>query len=88
MYLITDQGRQFEYELFKILSKKIGFHRLRTTAYHPQTNGLIERFHRALEQSLMARGGNWVDELSLVMLGLRSVPNENGISPLSAVTEK
>ena len=34
----------------------------------------------------MARGGNWVDELPIVMLELRSVPNENGISPFSAVT--
>lgn len=86
LYLITDRGRQFESELFELLSKIIGFHRLRTTSYHPQTNGLIERFHRTLKQSLMARGRNWLNELPIVMLGLRSIPNENGISPFTAVT--
>lgn len=42
LYIITDRGSQFELELFSELSKIIGFHRLRTTLYHPQVNGLIE----------------------------------------------
>ena len=41
--ITTDQGGQFEAELFKALTKLLGFHRIRTSAYHPKSNGLIER---------------------------------------------
>src|SRR5262249_48381822 len=30
----------------------VGIHHIRTTAYHPQTNGLVERFHRTLKTML------------------------------------
>ena len=55
LHLVTDRGRQFESELFKELSSLIGFHRLRTTSYHPQSNGIIERTHRTLKTAIMAR---------------------------------
>ena len=41
--IITDRGKQFESELFHHMSTKLGFTRLRTTAYNPQVNGLVER---------------------------------------------
>ena len=48
----TDQGRQFESELFHELSKTLGTKRIRTCAYHPQSNGLIENFHRTLKTAI------------------------------------
>jgi len=86
LYLVTDRGRQFESEIFNCLSKLIGFHRLRTTAYHPQSNGMIERMHRTLKTSLKARGGEWLQQLPIVLLGIRAIPNESGVSPFTAVT--
>lgn len=70
----TNRGRQFEPEMLQQLMKLIGSSRVLTTAYHPASNGLVERFHPQLKASLMAQSipGNWVDHLTLVLLGIRS----------------
>lgn len=71
--ITTDQGRQFESKLFKELSKLCGTTHLRTTAYHPQANGMIERFHRALKTALKSYNStNWTENLPLILLGLRA----------------
>ncbi|GFV25502.1 pro-Pol polyprotein [Trichonephila clavipes] len=41
--IVTDQGTQFEAEVFYELSKLLGFKRKGITAYHTQANGLVER---------------------------------------------
>lgn len=70
--IITDQGSQFESQLFKALANFIGAQKARTTIYHPQSNGLVERFHRTLKTALMCSPKPWIDILSTVMLGLRT----------------
>ena len=86
LFLITDQGRQFESAIFKELSKIVGFHRLRTSPYHPQTNGMLERFHRTLKSALRTHGKNWLVALPIVQLSLRCIPNDTGFCPFTAVT--
>jgi hypothetical protein len=77
--ITTDQGRQFESSLFTNLSKRMGIHKIRTCAYHPQSNGAIERWHRVLKTALMCRGNttDWVGELPTVLLGLRACMRED-----------
>lgn len=73
--ITTDQGRQFESELFKNLMNLLGIKKTRTTPYHPQCNGKIERWHRSLKTALVARIADnlsWYAELPTVMLGLRA----------------
>lgn len=71
--ITTDQGRQFESTLFNEMSRVLGVEHLRTTAYHPQANGLIERWHRTLKSSLMCFDAEkWSEKLPLILLGLRS----------------
>nr|VZI10978.1 unnamed protein product [Spirometra erinaceieuropaei] len=47
---------------------------IRTTAYHPAANGIVERFHRQLKFSLRAADNpeNWTDHLHWVLLVIRS----------------
>lgn len=71
--ITTDQGRQFESQLFHQLNNMLGIKHLRTNAYHPQANGMIERFHRTLKAAIKCRNNkNWTQELPLILLGLRS----------------
>ena len=86
LHLITDRGTQFEAELFTHLSTLVGFHRLRTTSYHPQSNGMIERVHRTIKTALKARGDQWLSALPIVLLGVRCIPGESNFSPFTAVT--
>ncbi|XP_061568530.1 LOW QUALITY PROTEIN: uncharacterized protein K02A2.6-like [Cololabis saira] len=77
--ITSDRGPQFISELWSSLAEALGVQVHRTTAYHPQANGLCERFHRSLKAALRAAlsDGNWVDRLSWVMLGLRTAPKED-----------
>jgi hypothetical protein len=61
------------------MAELLGIQLHRTTAYHPQANGLVERFHRHMKGSLRARltGPNWIDELSWVMFGIRTAPKDD-----------
>lgn len=85
-YVITDWGKQFKSELFLELSKVIGFHRLRTTAYHLQCNGIIERTHRTVKTAIMVWKKSWLKAISIDLLGKHSAPNEFGFSLFTGVT--
>ncbi|GFR62129.1 Pol polyprotein [Elysia marginata] len=76
---ISEGGSQFTSTLWNEISQQQGVQIHRTTAYHPQSNDLIERFHRTLKAALKARlqGPNWADELPWVLLGLRTAPKED-----------
>lgn len=75
----TDRGHQFTSNLWSKLMQLLGTKHLRTTSYHPISNGLIERFHRQLKSSLKAQPNpeHWTDALPLVLLGIRTALKED-----------
>ena len=85
--ITTDQGTQFTGGTWQCMCKALGSKHVRTTAYHPQSNGIVERFHRQLKAALRARcsGADWLEHLPWVLLGLRAAPKEEaGVSAAEA----
>ena len=77
--LSSDRGPQFTSQLRTSISRLLGTQLHHTTAYHPQSNGLVERFHRHLKSALRARltGPNWMQELPWVLLEIRTAPKDD-----------
>ena len=50
--LTTDQGKEFDNKVNSDLMRVFGIKHRLTTAYHPQANGLDERFNQTLANSL------------------------------------
>lgn len=50
---ISDQGREFCNSLCEELFKMTGTTHRVTSPYHPQANGLVERFNRTIKNSLL-----------------------------------
>ncbi|XP_011051900.1 PREDICTED: uncharacterized protein LOC105144612 [Acromyrmex echinatior] len=64
--------------LFDALVKLVGTKRIRTTAYHQQSNELIERWYRSLKAAIMCQvNAEWADVLPIVLLGLHSSYKED-----------
>ena len=43
--LHSDQGKNFESMFFNQVFQAFGIHKTRTTAHHPQGDGMVERFN-------------------------------------------
>ena len=67
-HIISDSGSAFILGLWHLLANLLGVQLHYTTAYHPQsppTTPIVERWHRTLKVSLMARCANpdWIYHL-------------------------
>uniref|UniRef100_A0A6V7M070 Integrase catalytic domain-containing protein n=1 Tax=Bracon brevicornis TaxID=1563983 RepID=A0A6V7M070_9HYME len=76
--ITTDQGSLFESRLFTALANLVGTQKIHTTSYRPQSNGIIERWHRTLKAALMCNAPTpWPELPPTVLLGLRCAFKED-----------
>ncbi len=85
--ITSDRGAQFMSALWAGLYSLLNIQHSPTKAYHPQSNGLVERFHRRLKDALRSRvaAADLHDHLPWVMLGNRaSFREDSEFSPAEA----
>jgi transposase InsO family protein len=86
--ITSDRGTQFCSQVWRALCERLGITHHTTTAYHPASNGMVERAHRQVKEALRARAAqnDWPAHLPWVLLGLRTAPKEDsGVSSAELV---
>ena len=77
--IITDQGSNFQAQAMSKLCKQLGVKQLRTTAYHPQTDGAVERVNRTIGDMLTVHAhnkpGDWDLHLDYVVACYNRTPH-------------
>ncbi|XP_078233523.1 uncharacterized protein LOC144583518 [Pogona vitticeps] len=84
--IITDLGASFTAKLMKRLWQICGIKHKETTAYHPESNGLTEKFNGTLMRMIRAylaeNPNNWDQKLQSLLFAYQSVPQAStGFSP-------
>ena len=84
--LHSDQGTNFQSELFQEMCKLLGVKKTRTVPYNPKGDGLVERFNRTLLQMLKTvvneERNDWDEHLPYVVAAYRQTRHEStGYTP-------
>ncbi|UYV62133.1 K02A2.6-like, partial [Cordylochernes scorpioides] len=78
--LHSDQGRNFESEIFRELCQVLGIWKTRTTPLHPQSDGMVERFNKTMVEHLSKvveqNQRDWDRRLPLFLMAYRAAINE------------
>ena len=79
--LLSDRGTNLLSHLMLDVCELLGIKKLNTTAYHPQCDGMVERFNRTLKTMLRKHadtfGNQWDRYLSGVLWAYRNTPHES-----------
>lgn len=77
----SDQGQNFESTVLKQTLDAFGIQKSHTTAYHPQGDGLVERFNRSLLQLLRTyidkQQADWEQHLPLALYAYRTATHSS-----------
>ena len=88
--ILTDQGSNFTSKLLSEFYRLLKVQAVRTSPYHPQCDGLVERFNQTLKMMLRKvvtkEGKDWDKLLPYVLFAYREVPQAStGFSPFELI---
>ena len=78
--ILSDRGSHFNNEMIRELTRKFDIKHYFSTPYHPQTNGLVERFNKTLCEALAKVGNNeqdWDTKIAPVLFAYRTKKQES-----------
>jgi transposase InsO family protein len=77
--LSSDRGSNFMSELFQEMCKLLGIRRINSTAFNPQMQGKIEKFHLGLNQTMShyvnKYGNDWDEFVNYALMAHRAIPH-------------
>ena len=84
--ILSDQGSEFQSDLFRDLMEWMEIDKRRTSPYKPSTNGTVERFHRTLNSMLAKvvseQQRDWDEHVPYVMMAYRATQHSStGFTP-------
>ncbi|PNF37388.1 hypothetical protein B7P43_G16132 [Cryptotermes secundus] len=88
--LHSDQGRNFKSHLLQEVLQHLGVSKTRTTPLHPQSDGMVERYVKTIEEHLWkvvaSHQSDWDERLPLFLLAYRASTHDTmGLTPASLV---
>ena len=91
--ILSDCGANLTSKLIKELYRLLGVQPIRTSPYHPQTDGMVERFHSTMKtmirKILTKFDMQWDKALPYILFTYREVPTETtGFSPFEMLYGK
>ncbi len=87
----SDQGSNFMSGVFQQVLRELGIKQVKSSAYHPQSQGALERYHQTLK-NIMIRAysedfpEDWDKGIPFLLFATRDSPNEStGFTPFELV---
>lgn len=89
----SDRGTNFTSHLFEQIVKELNIHHVMSSAYRPQSQGCLERFHQTLKTMIkkfcLESDRDWDENIDWLMFAVRECPQEStGISPFQMLFGK
>lgn len=86
----SDQGRNFESQIFSEMCNLLGIRKTRTTPLHPQSDGMVERFNKTLKDHLAKvvseNQRDWDRHIPIFLMAYRSAEHSTtGESPATVI---
>lgn len=89
-FIQSDQGSNFMSRVFRKVMKELNIKHCISRAYHPQSQGVLERFHQTLKTMIrtycLQHQKDWDEEIPLLLFAVRNTMQESlGFSPAELV---
>ena len=76
--------------VFQEVAQQLGIKQIKSSAYHPETQGALERYHQTLKNMMRTycfeNENEWDKGIHMLLFATREIPNESlGFSPFELI---